>query len=66
MVDRLDVQVTGKSEAEIAYQLLQHVASVEDVGLFKNSSGSKTADRDYIIKTFAACMMAVKQPSYYF
>lgn len=65
MKDSLDVQVTGKSEAEIAYQLFLHVVKVENVSLFPNDNGKKVADRDYITKAFAECMIAVTQPTYY-
>jgi len=65
MADKLDVQVTGKSEAEIAYQLFQTIAAAERTSLYPADDGRKVADRDYIIKTFSACMLAVKQPGYY-
>lgn len=66
MADKLDVQVTGKSEAEIALALFQIVAGVERKLLYASDDGRRdAADREYILETFSACMMAVKQPSYH-
>jgi hypothetical protein len=59
MADKIDVQVTGKSEAEIAYMLFRDVAVVEGKSLHQ---GVNAADRAYIIKTFAECMAVVKYP----
>lgn len=63
MADKVDVQVTGKSNAEIAYLLMQDVMRVEKRDLHHNGSG-EPADREYILKVFSDCMYAIMNPSY--
>lgn len=63
MADKLDVEVTGKSQAEIAYKLMEDVMRVENRNLYHNGTG-EVADRDYILKTFSECMYSVVNPGY--
>ena len=65
MADKVDVQVTGKSEAEIAYMLMRDIMSVEKKNAYQGGSSGEAASRDYLLQTFSACMLAVKQPGYY-
>ncbi len=56
----------NESAAQIAYRLFKHIADVEQKGLEPNNDkGYEVADRDYILKTFAAAMKAVEGPNYY-
>lgn len=63
MADKLDVQVTGKSNSEVAYQLMLDVMRVERRDLHHNGSGNP-ADRDYILQTFSDCMHSIVNPTY--
>lgn len=60
MADGKDVT---KTDAEVAYKLLETVARLEGRGL--HPAENNPADRDYVLKTYAACIYAVTNPTYY-
>ena len=66
MAETTEVKLSGVSSEDAALRLLHMVMAVEKKSTSGHpSDGFTTADRDYLLKTFSACMMAVKQPSYY-
>lgn len=66
MADTTEVRLSGVSSEDAALRLFQMVLNVEKKTTSNNpADGYATADRNYVLKTFAACMQAVKSPSYY-
>lgn len=61
MSDKNIVHIGENSPEEVAHKLMMHVAAAEKVflhGLNVNSS------REWIIRTYCQCLMAVRTPQY--
>jgi hypothetical protein len=57
------VHIGENSPEHVAYELLEAIARVEGKVFHRNSSGSATADRKWILDTYAECIKAVRHPS---
>lgn len=63
MADEPVVHIGENSPEQIAWRMLETIARVEGMSLYKSpSQGEKKADRLWILQTFAECMFAVKSP----
>ena len=61
MADTTTVNIAENSAEYIAYKLLQIMARTDGVTLV--GMGEKPS-REWILKTYAACLLAVKSPNY--
>jgi hypothetical protein len=59
MTDTLDVHIGENSPDQVAYKLLLLIGNVENKKLL---SPATEADREWILRTYAACIGVVKQP----
>jgi hypothetical protein len=59
MADGTVVHIGENSPEEIAYKLLQHIASQERKTLIVSSE----AERKWLLDTYAECLMTVRNPS---
>ena len=61
MAEQTVVHIGENSPEYVAYRLMSDVAHVENKVLFANPTGSSTsADREWILNTYAECLRAVK------
>jgi hypothetical protein len=58
MLDQPSVHVGENTPEYVAFRLLERIAMVENRGF--NAGG---ADRDWILDTYAECLLAVQNPS---
>ena len=63
MADVPVVHMGENSPEHVAYQLLQHVAHLEESLHSGKTEGWTSADRKWIPDTYAECLLAVKVPS---
>jgi hypothetical protein len=64
MADAPVVHIGENSPEHVAYRLLRDVASVEGFIFHKGShSGDRTADRKWILDTYAECLLAIQAPT---
>ena len=61
MAETTNVRLLHQSAHEVAYQLMQDVMSAENTVTHQlsNSSNSKRADREYLLKLFYDCRRVV-------
>lgn len=52
---------TGWSREQVAYLLLERIANVENKPL--HGTGGTTADRQWILQTYAECLITVTSPN---
>lgn len=62
MTDTAVVHIGENSPEEIAYRLLKTIASNEGKSLVSSMGGGATADRDWLLRTYAECLLAVRHP----
>jgi len=58
MADTPEVHMGENSPEQVAYKLLLLIGNAEQ----KRLLGTTAADRDWILRTYAACLGVVKQP----
>ena len=57
------VHIGENSPEQVAYRLLHDIARVEDKLTHPSEDNpQRTADRKYILDTYAECLMAVRKP----
>jgi hypothetical protein len=56
------VHIGENSPEEVAYKLLVTIASNEKKTLSDRTSGSATADRKWLLDTYAECLSTVRTP----
>lgn len=61
MADAPVVHIGENSPEQVAFRLLERVASVEGIYLHGSKDG-KVADRKWILDTYAECIYAVRTP----
>lgn len=61
MADQTTVHIAENSPEQVAYKLLRDIASAEKVNLHGMNVNSS---RDWILKTYMQCLMAIKTPQY--
>lgn len=60
MADKPVIHIGENSPEEVAYKLLNNIADVEGKSLVLNPTGKRdTADREWILDTYAECIDAV-------
>jgi hypothetical protein len=59
MADTPVVHIGENSPEEVAYKLFRHIGTAESKGL---GASSTTADREWILKTYAMCLETVTAP----
>lgn len=57
-------QSTECSPEQIAYMLMQTIASNEGKLLVSTIGGPATADKKWLLDTYAECLLAVKNPQH--
>lgn len=62
MADTPVVHIGENSPEQIAYKLLQTIASNEGKSLHSSVAGKSTADRKWLLDTYAECLLAVRAP----
>jgi hypothetical protein len=62
VAEAAEVHLGENSPEGIAFKLLYEVAEAEGMQL-RHAAGSKKPDRQWILDTYAECIMAVKAPS---
>jgi hypothetical protein len=61
MSDKLTVE--NSAAEKVAYDLFQHIANVEGMAFVRSAgNGWKSADRKWILDTYAQCISAVRFP----
>lgn len=66
MSDKAVVHIGENSPEEVAYRLFRNIADCEKKSLSGGSGGGYSpADREYILKTYAQAINAVKNPGYH-
>lgn len=61
MADAPVVHIGENSPEQVAHKLLLEIANAENMTFYANaSSGKKTADRKWILDTYAECLYAVR------
>ncbi len=66
MADAAPVVHIGENSPEyVAYRLFSDIASIEEKRLFGHSSRKNTPDKNWILTTYAQCLLAVKDPYSY-
>jgi hypothetical protein len=63
MADQTTVHIGENSPEEVAYKLLKIVASNEGKTLQYAQGAPATADRSWLLDTYAECLRAVRRPS---
>lgn len=64
MADNNIVHVGENSPEQVAYKLLELIMQAEKMVTHHSlANGNKTADRDYILNTYAEALRAVRSPS---
>jgi hypothetical protein len=58
------LHVDENSPEHIAFKLMEAIADNEDKGIGRSYGGSATADRDWILSTYAQCIRTVKRGTY--
>jgi hypothetical protein len=58
------VHIGENSPEEVAYKLLKVIASNEGKSLIGTMSGKATADREWVLDTYAECLEAIRNSSY--
>ena len=61
MAENPIVHISENSPEEVAYKLLQLVADVENRERYGH--GSNPVDREWVLRTYAQCIRAVRLPS---
>lgn len=64
MTDRAVIHTGENSPEFVAYRLLQNIAFVEKKLIAGVSGASSTADRKWILDTYAECLNTVHNPAY--
>ena len=62
MADSSVVHIGLNSPEEVAYKLLVTIANNEKKTLRGNTDGPATAERKWLLDTYAECLMAVQDP----
>lgn len=60
MADAPVVHIGENSPEHVAFQLLNTIASIEGIKLY--GGDSKSADRKWVLDTYAECLNAVRNP----
>lgn len=63
MADQPVVHIGENSPEQVAYRLLEDVARVEGKVFWKDPESGETADRRWILDTYAECLSTVHVPS---
>ena len=66
MADEGIVQIAENTPEQVAHKLMHEIAAVERVSFYPSRgliSGQKLADRNWILTTYSACLLAVRNPS---
>jgi hypothetical protein len=63
MSDAPVVHIGENSPEEVAYKLLKTVAANEGKSLLSSTSTRATADKKWLLDTYAECLLAVKHPN---
>lgn len=65
MADGPVIHLGENSPEHVAYRLLTHIASVERKGIAhsNSASGPSLADRQWILDTYAECLLTVLSPA---
>ncbi|WP_316187683.1 MULTISPECIES: hypothetical protein [unclassified Bradyrhizobium] len=58
MTDAATVRVEDNTKEQVAYKLLELIGKAEK----KQLNGASTADRAWILKTYALCLLSVRDP----
>ncbi|MEQ3629250.1 MAG: hypothetical protein ABNH49_11375 [Hyphomonas sp.] len=62
MAENVTLKIAENSAEQVAYKLMVDISNVEDRELY--SHGKNPADREWILRTYAQCLTAVKQGAY--
>ena len=60
MADSAVVHIGENSPEQVAYKLMQHIASVEGKEFY--TLNGKQADREWILRTYMQCLRAPRDP----
>lgn len=63
MSDTTVVHIGENSPEQVAYKLLQMIAAAEGKLLSATMAGPATADRKWLLDTYAECLIAVRMPA---
>lgn len=61
MADSTTVHIGENSPEQVAYKLMHNIANAEKVNL---QGSAVNSSREWILKTYMQCLMAVKTPQY--
>lgn len=62
MVDTPVIHIAENSPEQIAYALLETIASNEGLFLKASMAGKASADRKWLLDTYAECLLTVRHP----
>ncbi len=62
MSDQAVVHIGENSPEQVAFNLMRIIASSEGLVLSPTMGGSKLPDRDWVLDTYADCLLTVRDP----
>ncbi|WP_413989356.1 hypothetical protein ACMDCR_25805 [Labrys okinawensis] len=63
MTDNTVVHLGENSPEQVAYRLLETIASNEGKSLESNMAGKALAERAWLLDTYAECLLVVRNPA---
>jgi len=64
MADNTVVHIGENSPEQVALKLLEKVAAVEGKAFHRNPTEATTADREWILSTYAQCLDTIRRAHY--
>jgi hypothetical protein len=61
--DASNVHIGENSPEQIAYKLLQIIASIEEKSLVSSMASKATANRKWLLDSYAECLRTVRSPA---